>query len=361
MRNENRTNTIGRWSHDSFLIQPFSFQQQTIFYHFTLYVFNTNHFIRTLFSPLTTLTHIPDVLMDVELPVELPEYYYPEQYYSDYGNVIVKQETMSYTPNSNWNVPTTTSMLIPNSSQLKRKMTLDLNVAKRARPGGFNEELLTTADLNKVAISTPEMTEMLYRELQTPRAQPSGLAQDGSNASVFFPKNVTEEQEQYVKEFEKHLKQMHESGTNTTSSSFGEDESSSASSYNPKSGAYDFNNVIVKEEPQTVPDTDESDDDDDDIANTANMTPIDMANQEKIKLERKRQRNRLAASKCRKRKLERIARLEDKVNQLKSENAELGTVLLKLREQVGVLKNQVMEHVQAGCPIMVNTGSGNFN
>jgi len=90
---------------------------------------------------------------------------------------------------------------------------------------------------------------------------------------------------------------------------------------------------------------------------SANMTPIDMANQEKIKLERKRQRNRLAASKCRKRKLERIARLEDKVNQLKNENAELGTVLLKLREQVGVLKNQVMEHVQAGCPIMVNTGA----
>jgi len=306
--------------------------------------------------------------MDVELPVELPEYYYPEQYYSDYGNVILKKEkNMSYTPNSSWNVPCTNPNNIPtttimqsNNSQLKRKMTLDLNVAKRARPTGFNEELLTTADLNKVELSTPEMTDFLFRGLQTPRLPSQGLAQDPTNASVFFPKNVTEEQEQYVKEFEKHLKQMHESGTNTTSSSFGEDESSSASSYNPKSGTYDFNNVIVKEEPQTVPDTDESDDDDVSSRGGANMTPIDMANQEKIKLERKRQRNRLAASKCRKRKLERIARLEDKVNQLKSENAELGTVLLKLREQVGVLKNQVMEHVQAGCPIMVNTGGANF-
>lgn len=33
------------------------------------------------------------------------------------------------------------------------------------------------------------------------------------------------------------------------------------------------------------------------------MSPIDMENQERIKLERKRQRNRVAASKCRKRKL----------------------------------------------------------
>lgn len=60
--------------------------------------------------------------------------------------------------------------------------------------------------------------------------------------------------------------------------------------------------------------------------------------QEKIKLERKRQRNRLAASKCRRKKLERIAKLEDKVKQLKNENNELGNVLVKLRESVQVLK-----------------------
>lgn len=76
--------------------------------------------------------------------------------------------------------------------------------------------------------------------------------------------------------------------------------------------------------------------------------------QEKIKLERKRQRNRLAASKCRKKKLERIAKLEDKVKQLKNENNELGNVLVKLRESVQSLKSQVYDHVQAGCPIVVS-------
>jgi transcription factor AP-1 len=85
------------------------------------------------------------------------------------------------------------------------------------------------------------------------------------------------------------------------------------------------------------------------------MSPIDMEDQERIKLERKRQRNRIAASKCRRRKLERIARLEDKVKQLKGENGELASVVIKLRQQVCGLKEQVMEHVQCGCQIMITT------
>ena len=62
--------------------------------------------------------------------------------------------------------------------------------------------------------------------------------------------------------------------------------------------------------------------------------PIDMEDQERIKLERKRLRNRIAASKCRRRKLERISKLEDKVKALKGENSELSIVVNKLRDQV---------------------------
>lgn len=51
----------------------------------------------------------------------------------------------------------------------------------------------------------------------------------------------------------------------------------------------------IKEEPSvTQPESPQS------------MNPIDMESQERIKLERKRQRNRVAASKCRKRKLGKI-------------------------------------------------------
>nr|1S9K_E Chain E, Transcription factor AP-1 [Homo sapiens] len=52
---------------------------------------------------------------------------------------------------------------------------------------------------------------------------------------------------------------------------------------------------------------------------------------------RKRMRNRIAASKCRKRKLERIARLEEKVKTLKAQNSELASTANMLREQVAQL------------------------
>lgn len=96
----------------------------------------------------------------------------------------------------------------------------------------------------------------------------------------------------------------------------------------------------IKDEPQTVP-------------NSPPHSPIDMEDQERIKLERKRQRNRVAASKCRKRKLERISKLEDKVKNLKSENTDLGSVVKQLKEHVCQLKQQVIDHLSTGCNIPV--------
>ncbi|XP_008276121.1 transcription factor jun-B isoform X2 [Stegastes partitus] len=103
----------------------------------------------------------------------------------------------------------------------------------------------------------------------------------------------------------------------------------------------------LKEEPQTVPDMQSSDN------GSPPMSPIDLENQERIKAERKRLRNRLAASKCRRRKLERIARLEDKVKVLKTDNAGLSNTASLLREQVAQLKQKVMTHVSSGCQLML--------
>ncbi|XP_062412106.1 transcription factor AP-1 [Sardina pilchardus] len=100
----------------------------------------------------------------------------------------------------------------------------------------------------------------------------------------------------------------------------------------------------LKEEPQTVPEM---------PGDTPPLSPIDMENQERIKAERKRMRNRIAASKCRKRKLERISRLEDKVKNLKSQNSELASTANMLREQVAQLKQKVMNHVNSGCQLML--------
>merc|ERR1712066_764623 len=118
------------------------------------------------------------------------------------------------------------------------------------------------------------------------------------------------------------------------------------------SGSMDSSEFRIKEEnidDDDDDDNDESDDysDDEDLPTTSRkkagrkpnnkllgMNPINMVSQEKIKLERKRQRNRLAASKCRKRKLERISHLE-----------------LKLKDSVYGLKQEVLEHHNNGCLI----------
>ncbi|XP_039273144.1 transcription factor Jun-like [Styela clava] len=96
------------------------------------------------------------------------------------------------------------------------------------------------------------------------------------------------------------------------------------------------------------------------MSNTPPMSPIDLVNQEVMKSERKRQRNRVAASKCRKRKLERISRLEDKVKSLKTQNMELSTNANILRQQVADLKSKVMAHVNSGCQLMMSQQQVNF-
>lgn len=101
----------------------------------------------------------------------------------------------------------------------------------------------------------------------------------------------------------------------------------------------------VKDEPQTVPDIQS-------FGDSPPLSPIDMDTQERIKAERKRLRNRIAASKCRKRKLERISRLEDKVKTLKTQNTELASTASLLREQVAQLKQRVMNHVNNGCQLL---------
>lgn len=101
-----------------------------------------------------------------------------------------------------------------------------------------------------------------------------------------------------------------------------------------------LDNVKLENESQVVP-------------GTPPLPPIDLALQETVKNERKKQRNRVAASKCRKRKLEKEADLEVKVSELKNINTKLHSEVNELRKQVCQLKLQVMDHVQGGCEIML--------
>lgn len=84
-----------------------------------------------------------------------------------------------------------------------------------------------------------------------------------------------------------------------------------------------------------------------------NFQPINMDFQETAKLERKRARNRVAATKCRNRKLERIVRLEMRVKDLKDQNLSLVQSSGLLKEQVRSLKNTIISHTNQGCQVML--------
>merc|ERR1712109_96373 len=309
-------------------------------------------------------------------------------------------------------------------AQKRKALTLDLNAAASSvgssgLSGGFSKKsklaashILTSPDVQKLKLSSPELAEFLTRNPTLATPTPSG-------GNYIFPKTVTEEQESYVKGFEVALKNLQhqeipnqiitgshvglpsviksepltrtsietiekataahrasaaatsaklapvvsipEVGKSFTSFSIPEVSPRPESS---ASGSMDSAELRIKEEMDDA-DLDQEDFDDDDSysdeekpapkkgrgSGSKKITPINMESQEKIKLERKRMRNRLAASKCRKRKLERISQLELKVKDLKGENSELYNVVKKLKQSVANLKQEVIDHCNSGCQI----------
>lgn len=87
------------------------------------------------------------------------------------------------------------------------------------------------------------------------------------------------------------------------------------------------------------------------FGDNSTLQPIDLEMQEMVKKERKKQRNRVASSKCRKRKLEKEAVLETTVKELRTRNVELNSLANALKQQICDLKQKVMDHVTEGCPI----------
>jgi len=267
------------------------------------------------------------------------------------------------------NVVQEVNMASRNQPQKRKGLTLDLNAASTKKSKmAADAHILTSPDVQMLKLSSPELENFLRKNptLETPT--PSGLG-------YMYPTSVTEEQQNYVKGFEVALQNMQATQPPQQNAAIETIERATAahrakmiSEVSPRpsssaSGSMDSSELRIKEEL----DDDIGDDlDDDDFSEEeeipqkkgrggrgrkVNIGPIDMVSQEKIKLERKRQRNRLAASKCRKRKLERIGQLELKVKDLKGENSELANVVKKLKESVYTLKREVIEHMNSGCQI----------
>ena len=83
------------------------------------------------------------------------------------------------------------------------------------------------------------------------------------------------------------------------------------------------------------------------------MVPPEMHVQEQMKVERKKARNRIAASKCREKRLQREADLQSKVKILKEHNRELNDEVNGLKEQISNLKRALLQHMKTGCQVNI--------
>merc|ERR1712223_1187129 len=271
----------------------------------------------------------------------------------------------------------------------RQNLTLDLNSASPKKNKVQN--LFTSPDVQMLKLTSPELEKFLSQNPSLATPTPSGYG---------FPKSVTEEQMMYAKGFEEALEKIKyqenygpttdtvtAANTLVTLSSGQQQDHQSAlhlplslpntslslTSLTPNnplsrpnsgaSGSYDSDTYQLPEGSVAVKIKDEPDDrsvDDEDEEESllspggAGVSPIDMETQEKIKLERKRLRNRQAAAKCRKRKLERISVLDERVAQLKTENTDLAAVVKKMKSSVAALKQEVLDHVNSGCEIRMS-------
>ncbi|KAI0980539.1 hypothetical protein GJ496_011219 [Pomphorhynchus laevis] len=78
------------------------------------------------------------------------------------------------------------------------------------------------------------------------------------------------------------------------------------------------------------------------------LTSVNVSDIELSRVERKRQRNRIAARKCRTKKLERIAELEAKVKELSAQNKELENEAIQLKLQFYQLREILIDHYKSG-------------
>merc|ERR1711997_530362 len=108
--------------------------------------------------------------------------------------------------------------------------------------------------------------------------------------------------------------------------------SSASGSYDDSASDYLPTTVVVKQEP---------DGDNSSSSYNSNVTT-----------------NRGSTGRGRKRKLEKISNLDEKVSDLKEENGELMGIVKRLKDSICNLKQEVMEHVQHGCQINMVVSQG---
>lgn len=256
--------------------------------------------------------------------------------------------------------------------KMKMEMSLDFTGPTSTKAKTTNVDVLATPDLGLFMLASPDLERFIIQQNGLVLTTPTPTSQ------ILFPKSVTEEQEAYARGFVDALGELHKNYGTPALTTASSTSTVSATVSNVKSngpahtlttvtalpGGVNFSAVQQTAKPrvsmiqpqvtfvpkfekaQTVPTMGGK--------FSAPVQPINMDDQEAAKLERKRARNRLAATRCRNRKLERISRLEDRVKELKGQNSDLAQTASSLREQVYQLKQSILEHTQNGCQVMIS-------
>lgn len=256
------------------------------------------------------------------------------------------------------------------SPELEKFIASNTGLTPKGNPGTLNSPEFTLFNL-----ISPEF-EKILASVQNPKSPtPAKGSREGTHT-------VKQQHEAYVQGFAQALQQIHDrqqpvdhfqkqnglpatSGTNSgwaeqenAQNSFHSQVAITESSYEMRNRAYTAVTAYENHELNPAYSSTMGESENFDYEETLKpqgsvlpLPPIDLELQEIVKRERKKQKNRVAASKCRKKKLEREAQLEVRVQQLKDKNIELNAVANALRQQVSELKQRVLEHVAYGCQL----------
>jgi len=265
------------------------------------------------------------------------------------------------------NQTTITMSVVPQQSA--RPSTLPINGQRANDPS-----LFTPNDYSKLFLSTPEIDERL-RGYTTPdliNALTTQTANDGqpspgakmleemfathvnnNNRPILPPTNLFDpvtnrlvsnldnRKQEHVPTYDINRRNSQTSSRNRSiSSSMNDNESSNSTTpSSPMSTHLHLNRV--KDELQHVPS----------MQGNSPSGPIDG-----VKKEKKRERNREAAQKCRTRKLTRIAELQKRVNELQGKNKDLTGIAGCLKTDITRLEKQLQDHHSQGCTLMNGSG-----
>ena len=247
----------------------------------------------------------------------------------------------------------------PDAKKRKVNMTLDLQQSNKTKQDKLNE-LLATPDVGMFMLASPDLERFIIQQNGLVLTTPTPTTQ------ILFPKTVTEEQEAYARGFVDALSELHKNYGPPAVSSTVAPSVLSSGAQKPSAATTVVNLSTVTSVPaglvvpavqpsllpvsvkaESTPATSAA------LPPPADIRPIDMDEQELAKLDRKRARNRQAATRCRNRKLERISRLEERVAELKGQNSQLQQSAAGLRDEVSRLKHAIIEHTRRGCQVML--------